>query len=349
MTFHSPLAFLVLLVIPLVVWRHLRRKRPALRFSSASLPRRAGMSVRQHFLHLPLALRVLTLVLLAVALARPQEGMEKIHDINRGIAIEMVVDRSSSMGAEMQIDGRTLTRLDAVKRVFAEFVNGNHKDLAGRDSDLIGMVTFARFADTICPLTLAHEPLGGFLDLVRLVDTKSEDGTAIGDGIMVAAARLRTAEEELARQTATKKDSYEIKSKIIILLTDGRNNVGRYSPAEAAAQAKEWGIKIYTVGVGGNDEFSMPGLLGFKLGGPQAVDEGLLRSIAESTGGVFRMANDGEGLRDIYREIDKLEKSEVENVRFVDYKEHFQPFALLALGLMVLELTLSATVFRRLP
>ncbi len=350
MRFASPWAFLLLLIIPLILYIQLyRKKSPAVRFSSTHHSKAAGPSIRQHFIRFPLFLRIVVLILLTVALARPLEGLEKMYDVSKGIAIEMVVDRSSSMGAAMEIDGRRYNRLDVVKKVFEEFVKGNKKGLTGRKNDLIGMVTFARYADTVCPLTLGHGALSGFLDNVKLVDTKSEDGTAIGDGLMLAAARLKKAEETLARQTKDKDTAYAIKSKIIILLTDGQNNAGEYPPAEAAAKAKEWGIKIYTIGVGEEERFSVPGLLGLRMKMGQGVDTKLLSYLAENTGGLFKMATNGKALREIYKEIDKLEKSEVESVRFVDYREYFNRFVILAFALLLLEIVLRNTVFRKLP
>lgn len=350
MRFASPWAFLLLLVVPLVLYIRLARKKgPALRFSSIQHSKAAGLSIKQRFIRFPLFLRILALILLTGALARPQEGLEKVYDVSKGIAIEMVVDRSSSMGAVMEIDGKRFNRLDVVKKVFGEFVQGNNKGLGGRQNDLIGMVTFARYADTVCPLTLGHGALTGFLDNVKLVEQKSEDGTAIGDGLMLAAARLKKAEETLARQTKGKDKTYEIKSKIIILLTDGQNNVGEYPPTEAASLAKEWGIKIYTIGVGEEERFSVPGLLGFNMRMGQGVDKKLLTYLAENTGGLFKMATNGKALREIYQEIDKLEKSEVESIRFVDYREYFNRFVVAAFALLLLEIGLRNTVFRKLP
>lgn len=347
----SPWALLALLLLPLLLlaWRR-RRSGPALLFSElALLP--AGVSLRQRLMHLPFVLRLLSLTLLVLALARPQAGLEKVQETSQGVAIEMVVDHSGSMGAEMAFDGRPMTRLDVVKQVFAEFVNGNGRDLAGRPSDLIGMISFARYADTICPLTLAHGALAGFLDTIHLVPQDSpENRTAIGDAIALAAARLQTAEETLARQSGAAASAYTIKSKIIILMTDGRNNIGRHTPEAAAALAKGWGIKIYTIGVGGEDVVKIQTLLGTRMVRTgEGVDRQTLAALAESTGGIFRLAEDGKGLRAVYQEIDQLEKSEVETVRYIDYKEYFWLFAVAAFGLLVLEIVLHCTVLRRLP
>ena len=202
--------FLVLLLIPLLFYlRSRQRGEGALRFSSVAGARRAGRSLRRQLLGVPLFLRVAALVLIAIALARPQMGTERVRDVSRGIAIEMVLDRSSSMSQELRYRGERVTRLDAAKRVFGEFVRGDGNDLSGRPSDLIGTIAFARYADTICPLTLAHGALSGFLPAVKLVQQRAEDGTAIGDAVALAAARLQTAEDTIARQTGETKD-YEI-------------------------------------------------------------------------------------------------------------------------------------------
>ncbi len=271
--------------------------------------------------------------------------------MSRGVAIEMVVDRSGSMGVEMEYGGERLTRLEAVKRVFEEFIYGNEDDLPGRPNDLVGMVAFARYADTACPLTLAHGALARFLESVRLVERRSEDGTAIGDALALAAARLKTAEETLAQQMENQDKRYEIKSKVIILLTDGQNNYGERTPEQATQLAKEWGIKIYAIGVGGDEgATTIRTLFGnYKVPGGPSVDVGALKAVAKATGGLFWLAEDTESLRKVYKEIDQLEKTEIESVRYVDYRELFTPFALLALATIAIEIVLSCTAFRRIP
>jgi Ca-activated chloride channel family protein len=240
-----------------------------------------------------------------------------------------------------------------VKRVFDEFVSGKGGDLPGRPNDLIGMISFARYADTVCPLTLAHGALSQFLENVKLVKRKSEDGTAIGDAVALAAARLRTAEETLARQVKEEKDRFKIKSKIIILLTDGQNNAGERAPSAAAELAQKWGIKIYAIGVGGAEGLiRQHGILGSflaRLGQGSGVDKKTLKDIADKTGGMFRMAEDADSLREIYGEIDKMERSEIESIRYMDYKELFLPFLFAAIAFLVAEIVLSCTVFRKIP
>jgi Ca-activated chloride channel family protein len=353
MRFESPWALLALAAIPLILFLISRRKGPgSIRFSSIGHARTAGRSLRQNLAAAPLLLRAAAMILLVLALARPQMGREKVRDVTKGVAIQMVVDRSSSMSAEMEYRSARLDRLAVVKKVFEEFIMGNGEELEGRPNDLVGMVAFARYADTMAPLTLGHGALLRFLDQVKIVTRRNEDGTAIGDALALAAARLRTAEEDLARFASESGDKeYEIKSKIIILLTDGQNNYGRRTPEQAARLAADWGIKVYTIGVGGDDGVSTVRTLfgNFKVPTGTRVDTRPLESAAEMTGGMFRMAGDDESLREIYAEIDRLEKSDIESVRYIDYRELFVPFVLAALCLIILEVLLAATIFRRIP
>lgn len=351
MNFATHWAWLLLLVIPLLLYVQLRlHRRGSLRFSSTSHAAHAGRTWRQRMLLLPTVLRILVLVLLVVALARPQKGKEQIRIVSKGVAIEMVVDRSGSMGAEMGYAGQKQTQLEVVKNVFAEFVQGNGDELEGRSNDLIGMITFARYADTICPLTLAHGALTLFLESVQLVKQRSEDGTAIGDALALAAARLKTAEEILAQQTENDANQYEIKSKVIILLTDGQSNAGKRLPREAAQLAKEWGIKIYAIGIGGEGVTTIQTPFGdYKVATGSGVDARTLEEVARATGGESWLAEDADSLRKIYEQIDEMEKSEIESVRYLDYRELFVPFALAALSVLALEILLSCTIFRRIP
>ena len=359
MTFATPWAFLLLLILPIIIYRYFSSSSAGMRSGNVLFPTilhasEAGTSLRKKLLHLPFILRLLALVLLIFALARPMEGMEKIYDINKGVAIEVVIDRSSSMKAEMEFAGETMNRLEVAKKVFLEFVQGNKGSLAGRPNDMIGLITFARYADTACPLTLAHDALSSFVMPIKLVKRREEDGTAIGDGLALAAARLQKAEQTLLQQNNTgdiRESSYEIKSKIIILLTDGEQNAGRRTPREAAEMAKKWGIKIYAIGIGAEDSLlKIPSLFGARImQRGSGVDKQTLSQLAETTSGLFRMAEDGDALRSIYEEIDTLEKSEIESVRYVDYKEQFSLFALAGLILLTLETILLNTWFRRVP
>lgn len=351
MRFESPWAFLLLVLIPAAVALHFNIKGSgSLRFSSIRSAGASGISARQRLIHLPLLLRVTALALLIFGLARPQAGTEQVRDISQGIAMEMLVDRSGSMGAEMDFAGMSTNRLNVVKKVFNEFVAGNSRDLPGRQNDLIGMIAFARYAETVCPLTLAHGAISRFIDNVSLVTRRNEDGTAIGEAIALGAARLQTAEETLARQTGNDAGRYRIKSKVMVLLTDGQNNAGSRTPEEAAEMAKKWGIKIYTIGVGGSEGASGGDIFSrFFARAMQGVDTRTLQKIAETTGGKFFMAEDADALHKIYATIDKMEKSEIEAARYMDYRELFEPLACAGLLLLAMEILLSCTLFRRLP
>ncbi len=331
MIFQDPLAFLLLLVIPvifLIRYKKGKRSNSGIPFPSVSLVSDLPRSFRQKLGFIKPFLLVFSMVLLVVALARPQYGMEEVKTVNKGIAIEMVVDRSGSMGAGIRYEGKNITRLDAVKLVFTNFVLGNGKELKGRSNDLIGLVSFARYADTVYPLSLSHTTITGFLKNVSLVTDRNEDGTAIGDALALGSARLKTIEDAL--DDLENKEDYIIKSKIIILLTDGQNNWGKYSPVQAAEIARDWGIKIYAIGIGGEDVET-------------------LTKVASITGGKYFSADNVKGLTKVYEEIDSLEKSEIESVKYMDYKEAFLPFAIAAFIFISLYIILSATLLRRIP
>ena len=351
--FNTPIAFLILFAIPFVLYFYFKKNKIGIKFSSTARINTVGQSWKQKLIVLPVILRVLVLVFLTLAIARPQMGKEMIRDISKGIAIEMVVDRSGSMRYMKDINRKSMSRLDIVKKAFKEFVAGNNKNLKGRPNDLIGMITFARYADTVCPLTLSHNALLQFIENMEIVKIQSENATSIGDGIALAAARLRTAEESLDREKLKDNVTYEIKSKIIILLTDGEDSgIGKRTPLQAARLAAEWGIKIYTIGLSGKGWYE---IIEDSFFGRQKrfinsyINSAILEKIAKETGGIFRVAEDIDSLRDIYIEINNMEKSEIESVRYLDYKELFMPFALIALLLLLAEILLSATIFRRIP
>ena len=352
MRFAAPQAFLLLTLLPLVAWFYLRRGRTAtVRFSSLRRVGSLRRSVRLRARPLLLVLRLAALALLIVAIARPQTSRSETRVSTEGIALEMVVDRSSSMRAEMDFEGERLNRLEVVKRVFTEFVVGNGDDLPGRPHDLIGMIAFARFADTAAPLVRAHDALVQFVLGTKIVQFEAEDGTAIGDALALAAARLKRAEEDIARWTERgAADAFKIKSKAIILLTDGRNNAGDVTPGQAAALARDWGVKIYAIGIGGGEEFitvqTPLGAVRVPTGG---MDEATLRTVAEVSGGRYFVAADGDALRNVYREIDRLEKTEIETLELSQHDEEFLPYALAAGLLLLSEIVLSNTWLRRAP
>ncbi len=356
MTFHSPYALLLFAFLPILWWfRRQKIHKPAIRFSTIAHAKTPERSLKQRLGFLPSAFRTIAISFLIIALARPQKGVEQIREINEGIAIEMVIDRSSSMGAEMTFGGQNLNRLEIVKNVFKQFVLGDKAaKLEGRPNDLIGMISFARYAETKSPLTLAHGALPKFLETVQLAQPRSEeDGTAIGDAIALASARLEKAEEVMRRQSEELDDPYELKSKVMILLTDGEQTAGIRDPIEAAKLAKEWGIKIYTIAVaGGNNVQSQSNLFGAFISsalGTNRADTRTLKAIAKETGGRFFEARNAKSLANIYQEIDTLERSEIQSLSFTDYKELFVPFAYLALVFLTLECFLNSTIFRKVP
>jgi len=363
MQLHSPWALLLLIILPILAYILLRKRRSAaVRFPSLLNMRNCPISWRLRLRPVLFAARMICLTLLIIALARPRKGTVLSEISTEGVAIESVVDRSGSMQTEMDYYGQKLNRLEVVKKVLADFIEGDKKDLSGRSSDLVGLITFARYADTTCPLVLGHNVLLEFLKTTEIVALRSEDGTAIGDAIALAGARLKKAEEEIQRRNAelglaladapgAKEASFKIKSKAIILLTDGRNNAGEYDPLETARLAKEWDIKIYTIGIGSGQAFTTvrTPLGTFKMPTHQDLDETLLKAIADGTGGFYSRADDAEALRSVVKKIDELEKSEVKSIQYTQYAELFGPWTLLALALLAFEIVASCTVFRKIP
>jgi len=391
----NPEALWLLALVPLVVWLSSRRAgRAAVTFSSLALAEAAGRTLRMRVAWLPVVLRAGALAALVVALARPQSGTGEVRTIARGVAIMLVVDRSYSMVEPMMYQGENLSRIGVVKRVLRDFVLGDGKSLGGRREDLVGLVTFARFADTVAPLSRTHDVLASLIGTIQLTGQSSyESGTAIGEGLALAAARLRRAELDLAAMAEGRasgpagaeeaaarakelggddgdeaseepagpartasvagEPDFTIKSKAIILLTDGDENTGDISGVQAARLCAEWGITIYAIGIGagGGDTTTVQTPFGTRqvfnpMGG---VSEAKLRQIAEITGGKYFIASDGESLRRVYQAIDELEKTEIQSVEFTTYKERFWWWAAGAAALLGCELLLGATVLRRSP
>jgi Ca-activated chloride channel homolog len=358
--FYNPWILLLLLLLPLVAWRLWSRSRDvAVSFSSTGFAHDLRPTWRQRLAWLPGALTLAAVLLMIVALARPREGRQQTIVDADGIAIEMVVDRSGSMQAlDFQIDGKHVDRLTAIKKVAGRFIEGDDKShadegLAGRVSDLVGLITFAGYADAITPPTLDHAFLMAQLNHQEIVSRRDEDGTAIGDAISLAIEKLNSLDS---------RNKEKVKSKILVLLTDGENNAGDFDPLQAAELAKKMGIKIYTIGVGTRGPAPVPVRDPFT--GRQSVqwvdvniDEDSLQKIAAATGGKYFRATDTESLAKIYHEIDQLEKTNVEARHFVDYRElaiqpvhaggwSFPPLVLMALGLLSARVLLTNTVFR---
>ncbi|MHC4394193.1 MAG: vWA domain-containing protein [Planctomycetota bacterium] len=361
MQLYSPQALLLLLILPVMAYLMLRKKRSAaVKFPSLVDMKSCLVSWRIRFRPLLTVARLVCLCLLIVSLARPRKGTVLSEISTEGVAIEVVADRSGSMQTEMDYYGQKLNRLEAVKKVLSDFIEGDKKKLGGRSSDLMGLITFARYADTICPLVHSHNVLIEFLKQAEIVRLRSEDGTAIGDAVALAAARLHKAEEEiqqrrlrlgLSDEESSEESGFKIKSKVIILLTDGINNAGQYAPIDAAELARKWDIKIYTVGIGSAQAYTtVKTMMGsFKLPSRQELDERLLKAIAEKTGGFYGRAGDAEALRKIVEKIDELEKTEVKSVQYTQYAEHFGPWTMAALIILALEILAGCTIFRKIP
>ena len=360
MEFQAPMTLWLLLLVPILgMWYWRRQRTASVQFSSVMRLKRGPVSWRIRLRPLLHVLRLLCLACIIVALARPRKGTALSDISTEGIAIEAVVDRSGSMQAEMDYNGNKWNRLQVVKDVLADFIKGDNKKLEGRNGDLIGLITFARYADTTCPLVLGHSVLLEFLKQTQIVTERSEDGTAIGDAIALAGARLKKAEEEILRRRAALgvsdandvSEGFKIKSKAIILLTDGRNNVGEYDPLSAAKLAKDWGIKIYTIGIGSDQTYTtVQTLMGtFKMPVQNDLDETLLTQIADTTGGFYSRADNAASLLDIIQKINDMEKSEVKTVQYTQYSERFMPWVWTALALLMLEMGGRCTVFRKIP
>jgi Ca-activated chloride channel family protein len=326
--FHSPWVLVLLALVPLWAWLELRRanrRHAAIRFPGAAGLRGLRGGWAQGLRGLPLALRLGALTLIILALARPQSGesFEEVESL--GLDIALALDVSTSMKA---MDFRP-NRLEVAKRVMEDFVRA-------RPHDRISLVVFAGRSYTQCPPTLDHDVLS---ELLRQVDFgRVEDGTALGTGILNAANRLRGG---------------GAKGKVMIVLTDGVNNAGEVTPATAARAAQALGIRIYAVGVGREGEY--PVEIDDPMMGPRVVlakteiDEAGLREVAALTGGRYYRAQDAKALASIYREIDRLEKVEIKASRYTRYRELFAPLATAALILLLAEIALSRTRFRRLP
>lgn len=331
MRLHDPWALLLLVVLPLLWWWQSRRARPAsVRFASLGLLQGIAHRGARRWLWLPWALRAAVLVLLAVAMSRPQLGKAESKFTGEGVDIVLAVDISGSMLAEdFTLGSQRVNRLDIVKHVVKTFIEK-------RPNDRFALVLFGARPYTQCPLTLDH----GWLlqNLERAEIGMIEDGTAIGSALATATGRLRGS---------------EAKSKLAILLTDGQNNAGKVSPITAADAAKALGVKVYTIGAGtrGMAPYPARDLFGNKVYQPVAVDidEDTLKKIAQKTGGRYFRATDTASLEGVYAEIDALERTEFSAPRFLDHYELYPWLILPALGLLFIELGLSHTRLRRLP
>jgi Ca-activated chloride channel family protein len=326
----SPEALYLLLALPVLLglYIYLQRKgRSSLKYSDLTFFARVPRAWTLRLRHFPFALRLSCLALLCVALARPQSGFTEEEILTDGIDIVVTLDNSGSMAGE---DFKPKNRLHVAKETVARFIEGRH-------NDRIGLVNFAERSYTRCPLTLDYGVLLSLLSSIQLAP-RTEDGTAIGMGLATAVNRL--------------KDSHA-KSRVIVLLTDGRNNRGTIDPATGAALAQALGIKIYTIGVGTQGEAPYPvedpvfGKRYVYL--PADIDEDTLKSIATSTGGLYFRATDTRSLVEIFQRIDRMEKTTMKVKQYTRFRELF-PFFLVPGALVFLgEVVLANSRLRRLP
>ena len=326
--FEDPWLLLILLSLPILILRE-RTIASVINYSSlASLK-----AVSQHHSKIkamvPIILRFLAITLFIIAFARPQEGHKRTEILSQGVDIVLAIDTSGSMQAlDFKKNETQVTRLSVVKDVVAEFVKN-------REMDRIGMVVFGANAFTQCPLTLDQNILLSFLDKLKI--GMAGDATAIGSAIGISARRLK---------------DLKSKSKVIILLTDGRNNSGVISPLQAAEIAKSLDIKVYTIGVGkrGKAPFLVDSIFGKRLIYQNVdIDEEVLNKISKMTDAKYFRATDLKSLKDIYKQIDLLEKSEVKSIDHSEHKELFHYFLIPGLILLLTEIVFSNSFLRRLP
>jgi len=327
--FANPEFLVLLVIIPVMVFWYIKRNRKSgatLRYSNLGIIKSVKNSPVKRYRHILFVLRVLVIGLLIICFARPQSGRSEEEIITEGIDIILAMDVSSSMLAE---DFKPKNRLEAAKVVAADFVKG-------RNNDRIGLVVFSAQSFTQCPLTLDYGILLRFMEDIHI--GMIEDGTAIGMALANCVNRLR--------------DS-KAKSKVVILLTDGRNNRGELDPITAAKVGKAYNIRIYTIGAGKRGDALYPiddpifGKRYVKM--PVEIDEDLLKHVASITGAQYFRATDKTSLEKIYAEIGEMEKTKIEVKEYTRYKELFVNYLLLALVMITAEIVLSQTRFRKIP
>lgn len=327
LTFASPHYFwLLFAIIPITAWYILKKRKSqaTIRFSSTEVFGNEKSSVKRYLRHILFVLRILLIILLIIIFARPQSINHEHEDLTEGIDIVLTLDISSSMLArDFKPD-----RLEASKNLAIKFISG-------RKLDRIGLVVFSGETFTQCPLTIDHAVLINLFQNVK--QGLLEDGTAIGHGLANAVNRL--------------KNSKAI-SKVVILLTDGVNNSGEIAPLTAADLAAKYGIRVYTIGVGKNGYAPYPVQNAFGISIQQIeveIDEKTLIKISEKTGGKYFRATNNKKLKEIYDEIDKLEKSKIEVLKYTTKEEKYLKFTIIAGLLLLLEIILRLTVFRNIP
>lgn len=328
----APIFLLLLPLLALFIYAYFKApvRADRLRFSDLRPFKMLKPSRSLNLRHGLFLLRLTALALIIVALGRPQSGTKSVEIESEGVDIVMALDTSGSMRAEdFESKGERVNRLEVVKDKAKEFIKA-------RKSDRIGLVVFADDAYTLCPLTLDYGILLDFLDRAQI--GMAGDSTAIGSAIITSANRLK---------------DLKAKSKLVILLTDGRSNAGRVEPIPASEAASALGIKIYTIGVGTFGKAPVPiedPLFGRRYIWQELdLDEEGLQKVAQITGGKYFRATDSEGLKNIYRQIDKMEKSRAKVKEYAQYEELFSSLLLPALGLIILEVGLAQTRLRRVP
>lgn len=326
---HPGYLWLFLLFIPLIAWYvwSQRKANPSMRMSSISVFKGLPTSWKVYVKHLSFVLKLAALSCLIIILCRPQTYDKWSMSDTEGTDIVMAIDISASMlSRDLQPD-----RLEAAKKVASDFV-------AKRESDNIGLVIFAGEGFTLLPMTTHQATLLNTIHEIS-INMLDADGTAIGDGIATAINRIKDG---------------KAKSKSIILLTDGTNNSGVVAPLTAAEIAQKEGIRIYTIGLGTRGTAETPYAQGF--GGellykpmPVTIDEESLKKVAQMTGGKYFRATDNDVLTSIFNEIDKLEKTKIDVKNFTNTQDNYMPWAWALLLLVLLNLTISYTVLRRIP
>ena len=327
--FEDPWLLLFMLMLPYMALKGKKKQQATINYSTIGTLQSIRTAQVDFFSALPLILRILSAMLLILALSRPQEGHKSQEILSVGVDIMLALDTSGSMQAPDFIKNEKRdTRLAMVKDVVSKFIEN-------RPNDRIGMVVFGSEAYTQCPLTLDQGILQSFLS--KLDIGMAGDSTAIGSAVGIAVKRLKDLESD---------------SKVIILLTDGRNNAGSLPPVQAAQTAKAFGIKIHTIGVGthGKAPFLVNSIFGQRYVYQEVdIDENTLKEISNLTGGQYFRATDLESLKSIYKQIDQMEKSEVKVLDHSEYTELFHYFLIPGILLLLSEIILSNSVLRRIP
>ncbi len=327
--FANPEFLALLVIVPVMILWYLRKNKTSsatLRYSNLGIVKSVKPSPMKRYRHSLFVLRTLVVIILIFCFARPQSGRSEEEIITEGIDIILAMDVSSSMKAE---DFKPKNRLEAAKVVASDFIKG-------RTNDRIGLVVFSGLSFTQCPLTLDYGILLRFLEDIHI--GMIDDGTAIGMAIGNCVNRLKES---------------KAKSKVVILLTDGRNNRGELDPITAANVGKAFGVRIYTIGAGKRGEAMYPiddpifGKRYVKM--PVEIDENLLRRVSEITGGQYFRATDESSLEQIYKEIGEMEKTKIEVKEYTRYKELFLPWLLAAIVLLTIEILFANTWFRKIP